>query len=1376
MALWSASAVFGGPAISGVSVPSVGAFTATITWATDIPATSQVDYGLSPSYGQSTTLDTSLVGTHVQVLTGLVAGARYHYRVNSRDSSQNLATSGDFTFITAPSGSGAGTPFTLVALPDTQYYSAGYPSTFTSQTQWILNNRLSKNIVYVLHEGDLVDSDSSVQWSNANNSLSLLDGIVPYALVPGNHDQCLVSCPPDKWANYNQTFPVSRYAGWPTFGGVFESGRLNNSYHLFSAGGVDWVILSLEFGPRDSVLTWAGNIVDSFPGRRVIILTHTYLYLDDTLQGSSPLHQFLPPNNNGVAIWNRLVRNYRNIMFVLSGHVVPAQVNGQAVGGNNGAGRLVSTGDFGNSVYQLMADYQEQGNGGYGFLRVLTFDPTARTTTVTTYSPTINSSYVDAENQFQFTNVDLTPPLAPVNRPPLAVAGSDRKVRLGDAITLSGAGSVDPDGDALTFTWDFGDGTGLQTGMNLSHVYQAAGSYTATLTIRDATYISTSSVAITVLGGNTLFVEDFNDGTRARWTTADEGTAGPSRWKVSLTGFLEQVGYDWGGDLFNGTNKPGTYVSAGDPTWTNYAFSSRVSTADGNTLGVMFRYVDTNNYYLFAMDRRNGYYRRLVRRSGGINTVLATDSGSYNVNQWYTVGVQANGGNIAISLNGTTLFSVNDPNPLLAGKIALYSWADQATYFDDILVTALGSVSNISVSVVPSSASLNASLTQQFSATLTGTTNTAVTWASNPGGVGGVSSSGLYTAPALIPSQQNVTVTATSVADSTRLASAIVTLNPIAVSVSPGAASLTASQAQQFTAAITGTFNSTVTWSITPASVGSVSPVGLYLAPVSIGSQQTVTVTATSSADPSKSASAIVTLNPSQVATPAFAPPAGNYSATQSVTISTSTAGASIRYTTDGSTPSSTVGIVYSVPVSVSSSGTLKAIAYKAGMTDSLVSTGSYIIQVAAPAFNPPAGTYGTAQSVTISTSTAGASIRYTTDGSTPSSTVGIVYSVPVSVSSSRTLKAIAYKAGMTDSLVSTAVYTITGGGGAPWFNSSWTNRKSITIDHTKVSGLSNLSNFPMLFSVTDANLKTVSNGGRVGKADGTDILFAASDGVTKLDHELGLYTASTGATVVWVRIPTLSPTADTTIYMYYGNASAANQQNSAGVWGNYAGVWHLSQNPGGTSPQLLDSTSNGQSLTTFGSMASNQQVSGKIDSSISFNSGQFAGSSGNLQLSGNATTLSAWVNVPNTSGAHSIAGVSQNSWPYNNNYFNIENGLIGYHIYQMNVAYADLTGSTAITANSWHYIVCTYDGSAMRTYLDGAADATAPTSIAVTGDAPFRIASAASGSGKPIGSLAGMMDEVRASSTVARSADWILTEYRNQNSPASFYAVGPQQ
>ena len=101
------------------------------------------------------------------------------------------------------------------------------------------------------------------------------------------------------------------------------------------------------------------------------------------------------------------------------------------------------------------------------------------------------------------------------------------------------------------------------------------------------------------------------------------------------------------------------------------------------------------------------------------------------------------------------------------------------------------------------------------------------------------------------------------------------------------------------------------------------------------------------------------------------------------VTISTTTPGASIRYTTDGSTPSSTAGIVYSGPVSVSSNLTLKAVAYGSGLTDSAVGSAAYTItiQAATPTFNPPAGSYSSTQSVTISTTTAGASIRYTTDG-----------------------------------------------------------------------------------------------------------------------------------------------------------------------------------------------------------------------------------------------------------------------------------------------------------------------------------------------------------------------------------------------------------
>jgi hypothetical protein len=166
-----------------------------------------------------------------------------------------------------------------------------------------------------------------------------------------------------------------------------------------------------------------------------------------------------------------------------------------------------------------------------------------------------------------------------------------------------------------------------------------------------------------------------------------------------------------------------------------------------------------------------------------------------------------------------------------------------------------------------------------------------------------------------------------------------------------------------------------------------------------------------------------------QVAAPSFSPGAGTYTNGTTVTITSSTSGASIRYTTDGSTPTSTTGTLYSGPVSISANTTLKAIAYKLFMTDSTVTSGTYTIQVAAPSFSPGAGTYSGTQSVTITSGTSGATIRYTTDGSTPSTTVGTVYSSPVSVSASLTLKAIAYKTNLANSTITSGTYTITSGG-----------------------------------------------------------------------------------------------------------------------------------------------------------------------------------------------------------------------------------------------------------------------------------------------------------------------------------------------------------
>src|SRR5207237_6259328 len=122
-------------------------------------------------------------------------------------------------------------------------------------------------------------------------------------------------------------------------------------------------------------------------------------------------------------------------------------------------------------------------------------------------------------------------------------------------------------------------------------------------------------------------------------------------------------------------------------------------------------------------------------------------------------------------------------------------------------------------------------------------------------------------------------------------------------------------------------------------------------------------------------------------------------------------------------TPTATTGTLYSGPVNVGTTTTLKAIAFKAGLADSAVTSGTYTITLpvaAAPTFSPAGGSYATAQTVTIGTTTAGASIRYTTDGSTPTSTTGTLYSGPVTIGTTTTLKAIAFASGFSDSAVST--------------------------------------------------------------------------------------------------------------------------------------------------------------------------------------------------------------------------------------------------------------------------------------------------------------------------------------------------------------------
>jgi hypothetical protein len=174
--------------------------------------------------------------------------------------------------------------------------------------------------------------------------------------------------------------------------------------------------------------------------------------------------------------------------------------------------------------------------------------------------------------------------------------------------------------------------------------------------------------------------------------------------------------------------------------------------------------------------------------------------------------------------------------------------------------------------------------------------------------------------------------------------------------------------------------------------------------------------------------SAVYTIN-GAVATPTFSPVAGSYGPTQNVTISSTDSGLSgfaITYTVDGTTPvPGSHGTVYSTPVVVASSLTIKAIASATSYANSTEADAAYTINGACgtPTFSPVAGTYTSAQTVTISSTTASASIYWNTTGSPTSSDT--LYAGPITVSTSETVYAIAEKTNFSNSAVGSAAYVI---------------------------------------------------------------------------------------------------------------------------------------------------------------------------------------------------------------------------------------------------------------------------------------------------------------------------------------------------------------
>jgi hypothetical protein len=276
--------------------------------------------------------------------------------------------------------------FTIVALPDTQFYSSDYPWIFENQTEWIVQNENALNIVFVTHLGDIVnDYWEDYEWQNADNAMSILDNKVPYGILPGNHDiaSYLIAL------EYDNYFPSSRYQGYSYWGGSYDSkvspspslSPNMNNYQLFSAGGMDFIALSLMYDPPADVLSWADNVLNKYSNRRAIISTHVYLDTDGNREYEA-----------GPGIWNFLVVPHKNVFLVLCGHEVDSTGIGEAERIDNLDHR---------TVYQLLSDYQGLDNGGDGYLRIMEFAPSQNTIYVRTYSPYLDNYMTGSSSQFQ---------------------------------------------------------------------------------------------------------------------------------------------------------------------------------------------------------------------------------------------------------------------------------------------------------------------------------------------------------------------------------------------------------------------------------------------------------------------------------------------------------------------------------------------------------------------------------------------------------------------------------------------------------------------------------------------------------------------------------------------------------------------------------------------------------------------------------------------------------------------------------------------------------------------------------------------------------------------------------------------------------------
>ncbi|MBE6553924.1 MAG: hypothetical protein E7666_06225 [Ruminococcaceae bacterium] len=273
--------------------------------------------------------------------------------------------------------------YSFAVVPDIQYMTEWHQEALQPLYKWIVDNKEEKNIQFVMGLGDITNTDTdfetgtsaygTAEWGTAYAAISQLNGVIPYTQIRGNHDvyaslgdipTCLKGQGFIKYFGgdsfYAQQFknPNGYEAGYyegtlANTAGVEETDEVVNAWRTLEVDGDKWLIMALDWGAHDSVLAWAGDVIEAHPNHRVIITTHNYLgatgdHTDNRLMGDITADLEKKGFNNGDGIWDKLVSRYSNIELTLSGHIHASNI---VIKQNEGA--------FGNTVTQMLIDAQE---------------------------------------------------------------------------------------------------------------------------------------------------------------------------------------------------------------------------------------------------------------------------------------------------------------------------------------------------------------------------------------------------------------------------------------------------------------------------------------------------------------------------------------------------------------------------------------------------------------------------------------------------------------------------------------------------------------------------------------------------------------------------------------------------------------------------------------------------------------------------------------------------------------------------------------------------------------------------------------------------------------------------------------------------------